>query len=426
MSRDMERQTAADSAAAGQHEQARTAGRTKKIHPYQSADILNDLAVLLDRLGVPCRRSGGKLRLPAVWRGGSGLNVSVFPGGGWNDFASGEHGNLKALLDNLGVEGLDRESLEQAAQRLDRRALAEAATLDRQRTLKTVQRLHGRGIPLVWHDKTPGEGLAFQAVVESRRRIALKASQVRPAIAYLENRGLPFADIAHATRVKRNPLDPSVDEDLRFLPDPEGGVLLFPIHAPTPGGELIGVQRVFLTPDGRPRFVDEDGTFKKMLGSAFHAPGAAGGWLIYGDRERCSERTLCLAEGPETGLAAHAGTGAATYILYSAGGLAAVSTEYVQSLNPDRVLIAADHDASGTGLRAARVAAWRLHQAGVQHIAIALPPKMIDGQGIGTAKGSDWLDVMAAAGSLGTGELLKSCATDYIPSPLDATLRVHP
>ncbi len=52
----------------------------------------------LEATGLTPRRSGAWLRIPAIWRGGSGYNVSVHSvSGAWRDHATGEHGAYSTL-----------------------------------------------------------------------------------------------------------------------------------------------------------------------------------------------------------------------------------------------------------------------------------------------------------------------------------------
>src|SRR5512134_4179636 len=103
------------------------------------------LTALADRLtarGVHCQLRGGKLLLPAVWRGKTKLTVAVWPGGGWHDAATGEHGALPALLDWLGWTALtDRAALTPAAAATDPAALAHQAEQAQQRRRRQAQAL---------------------------------------------------------------------------------------------------------------------------------------------------------------------------------------------------------------------------------------------------------------------------------------------
>ncbi|OYW53872.1 MAG: ATPase [Hyphomicrobium sp. 32-62-53] len=160
-------------------------------------------------------------------------------------------------------------------------------------------------------------------------------------------------------------------------------------------GDVIGLHRTYLgeNPDGsiakapvaKPRMM-----LGKMAGgavrlAAFNGHGALG-----------------LCEGIETGLAVMtACPGFAVWATLSTSGL-----EQVQ-LPPDakRVMILADHDASGAGLRAAETAARRLRSEG-REVVIALPPQ----------PGQDFNDLLRAAGP----DAVAAAITAALPKTEDA------
>lgn len=90
---------------------------------------------------------------------------------------------------------------------------------------------------------------------------------------------------------------------------------------------------------------------------------------------------LAVAEGIETALAFAATTNYTTWATISAGGMASL----IVPAGVKEIVIAADHDASGTGERAARVLARRLLNEG-HHVWIAMPPNV----------NTDWADVLLA------------------------------
>lgn len=90
---------------------------------------------------------------------------------------------------------------------------------------------------------------------------------------------------------------------------------------------------------------------------------------------------LVVAEGIETALAVHILTGAPVWACVSASGLASV----VLPPEAGEVFVAADHDPSGTGQRAAQVLTERLKQEG--RAGCVLFP---------STPGLDWLDVLNA------------------------------
>src|SRR5512144_1348950 len=124
--------------------------------PAERPSARDLLATLADRLadrGVRHYRRGGKLLLPAVWRGKTKLTVAVWPGGGWHDAATGEHGALPALLDRLGWTALtDRAALAPAATARPPAALAQQAEQSQQRRRRQAQALYARALSLVHAD----------------------------------------------------------------------------------------------------------------------------------------------------------------------------------------------------------------------------------------------------------------------------------
>jgi putative DNA primase/helicase len=170
--------------------------------------------------------------------------------------------------------------------------------------------------------------------------------------------------------------------DLRFHPD----LTHWDTRSGYPGmlgvvrdrdGEIIGLHRTYMTeqPDGsvtkaamaKPRM---------MLGKIAGGAVRLGGFTV--------ETALGICEGIETGLAVmKACPGLAVWATLSTSGL-----EQVQ-LPPEakRVIILADHDESGAGLRAAETAARKLRMEGREAV-IALPP----------AAGQDFNDLLLASG----------------------------
>lgn len=128
-------------------------------------------------------------------------------------------------------------------------------------------------------------------------------------------------------------------------------------------GAVIGLHRTFLAIEGASVSKARAMKPKKMLG---RVAGGAVRLGPIGDGDR-----LALCEGIETGLAVMtACRDLPVWATLSTSGLEQID------LPPGvcRVLILADHDASGAGLRAAQAAARRLRSQG-RDVAIALPPK---------------------------------------------------
>lgn len=147
-----------------------------------------------------------------------------------------------------------------------------------------------------------------------------------------------------------------------------------------PSGNLAGLHYTYLEPDG---------SSKAKLPAARGLPvkkvrtveqGATNGAAI---RLYPAATQLVLAEGIETALAVRQALGEQwpVWATVSAGGLERV----VLPDDVKRVLIAADHDASGTGQQAAIVAARRfIEQGKLVHIELPEEP------------GKDWLDALKA------------------------------
>lgn len=145
-----------------------------------------------------------------------------------------------------------------------------------------------------------------------------------------------------------------------------------------PDGSRVGLHRVFLTQDGhkaRPTHPlnGEALPCKKLLVSF---EGASHGAAIH--LYPPENGSLALAEGIETALASRLGSGLPTWACVSAGGLERV----ILPESVGDVHIMADHDASGTGQRAAQNLANRLMSEG-RRVRIHIPSR----------PGTDWLDV---------------------------------
>ncbi len=121
-------------------------------------------------------------------------------------------------------------------------------------------------------------------------------------------------------------------------------------------GELIGVHRTYLRPDGSGKADIEPA--KATLGCA------AGGAVRLA--ERCE--TLMIGEGIETCLAAMTATRLPGWSAISAGGIETLALPALVKT----VIILADHDRNGRGARAAKTAAARWLVEG-RRVRIALP-----------------------------------------------------
>ncbi|ASJ23707.1 DUF7146 domain-containing protein [Laribacter hongkongensis] len=147
-------------------------------------------------------------------------------------------------------------------------------------------------------------------------------------------------------------------------------------------GEIVGLHRTYLADKagqvGKARLVDpETGECLPARKLVSVTPGTTTGAAI---RLAAPDNgRLGLAEGIETALACHLASGLPVWSCISAHGLESVRLPYdVQS-----VWIFGDHDASGTGQKAAHRLAARLHGEGRQ-VRVLLPSR----------PGMDWCDVL--------------------------------
>jgi putative DNA primase/helicase len=148
-------------------------------------------------------------------------------------------------------------------------------------------------------------------------------------------------------------------------------------------GELIGLHRTFLRPDGSGKANVE--LQKAMLGRA------SGGAV----RLAPAAETLMIGEGIETCLAAMQATAQPTWAALSAIGI----ERLLLPLSVRTVIVLADHDRSGTGERAARTASQRWGAEG-RRVRIAMPPE----------PGTDMADVLAGRGHVRIAEVRDAAA----------------
>jgi len=133
-------------------------------------------------------------------------------------------------------------------------------------------------------------------------------------------------------------------------------------------GELIGIHRTFLRPDGSGK--GDIKPVKAMLGRA------AGGAV----RLAPAAETLMVSEGIETALAAMQATGQPAWAALSTSGMTAL----ILPPSVRGAIILADHDRNGAGERAAHAAAQRWLAEG-RRVRLAIPPQ----------PGSDFADIIA-------------------------------
>ena len=186
-------------------------------------------------------------------------------------------------------------------------------------------------------------------------------------IAHILSRAVPVADTPAATYLAGRALAVPDEADLLFHPDlthweTRTGYPALLGQVRDRSGEVIGLHRTYLVQDANEVRKAPVAKPRMMLGRV--AGGAVRLAPIAGDGR------VALCEGIETGLA----------VMTACPDLpvwATLSTSGMEQLDlppaAQRVLILADHDPSGAGLRAAEATARRLRAQG-RDVAIAIPP----------------------------------------------------
>ena len=221
-------------------------------------------------------------------------------------------------------------------------------------------------------------------------------------IEFILSRAVPVQGTLVDTYLASRCLGPANSADLLFHPDlthwdtKSGWPAMVAIIRDRVGAPL-GLHRTWLAADGSTKASIPKN--RKMLGKV------AGGAVRLAEP---SGGLLGLAEGIETTLAAmQACPALPAWATLSAGNLEAVA------LPPEvrRVVILADHDASGTGLRAAEAAAVRLHREG-RRVWVALPP----------TEGDDFNDLLIRDGEAAVRAAIEA-AVEWTPS--EATMNTE-
>jgi phage/plasmid primase-like uncharacterized protein len=272
---------------------------------------------------------------------------------------------VKALAERAGVElGLGDASPEAVERReASRRALADRAERDRVRAEKRAADEDSRRLDIarrICEDSLPGADLAA---------------------AYLGTRmAVPSPAACAGVRLWRWSRDGSV-------------WLVLPVR--DAAGELVGVHRIRVEPDGR-AWVGPDGRKdKRSLGPIYRRRGA----FAIGSPDAVG--TVIACEGWETGAALHAATGLPVLVCLSTTGLKVIDIPQAWREHARRVIIAADLDRSGAGAVAAERAVAICAEAGLI-AGVAMPgvgemPEAFDGGVLRDEVGGlDWLDVVAA------------------------------
>ena len=195
-----------------------------------------------------------------------------------------------------------------------------------------------------------------------------------PAAAYLQARGLALPDAA----------DLLFHADLTHWETKTGYPALLG-QVRDRSGDVIGLHRTYIVEDGNEVRKAAVSKPKMMLG---RVAGGAVQLAPLGNGDR-----LALSEGIETGLA----------VMTACPDLpvwATLSTSGLEQIDlppaAQRVLILADHDVSGAGLRAAEAAARRLRAQG-RDVAIAIPPE----------EGQDFNDLLQRDGAKAVAALIE-------------------
>lgn len=225
-----------------------------------------------------------------------------------------------------------------------------------------------------------------------RKMPAAKPAPKRDAtqdIAHILSRAEPIADTPAAAYLAGRALMVPEESDLLFHPDlthweTKTGYAALLGQVRDRSGEVIGIHRTYLVSDGSEARKAPITKPKMMLGRI--ASGAVRlAPLGTGDR-------LALSEGIETGLA----------VMTACPDLpvwATLSTSGLEQIDlppaAQRVLILADHDASGAGLRAAEACARHLRAQG-RNVAIAVPPE----------EGQDFNDLLLSEGPAAIAALI--------------------
>jgi len=204
-------------------------------------------------------------------------------------------------------------------------------------------------------------------------------------IAFILSHAQPITDTPASTFLRGRGIDIPETADLKFHPDlthweTKAGLPALITVVRDHAGEAVAVHRTYLAvDDDDPVKVDKAPVSKPrmMLGKV-----AGGAVRLAGIGD---DGVLGLCEGIETGLAMMTAIpGLAVWATLSATNLEQVH------LPPEarRIVILADHDASGAGARAAETAARRLRAEG-RDVAIALPPR----------EGEDFNDLLLREGA---------------------------
>ncbi len=344
-----------------------------------------DVAGALERAEIQFKRSGGRLRIKAAWRGGNGWNVAIHPDGGcWTDHGNnGESGNWHMLCDRLGISGPARALPVPVKKFSANKPAQDAADVSRRRRQALdaweagLEDLSGWARDyLISRGGTGGDGL-----LESARAAG---ARVLPASHWAAKR------------------------------DGQGAsCLLWPMRDPRTG-ELVGVQREWGRGHDNKRMkglhmvpINKKNPDVKHT-AALRFPGG------YGD-------DLYICEGQISGAAVYAATGATVLAMFDTSGLAAVPRVTIERAilgGVNRIIVAGDSGAPGVAAGEkciARLRTWGLRA----EICWTVPPAIPENSN------PDWADCYEAGGPDLVGRALKHGvrALPELPELPDASIR---
>lgn len=287
-----------------------------------------------------------------------------------------------------------------------------------------------------WHDFDGGEGGGPLSTLEQGTRLTGRALFARAAdmvgwsgapparqeppptpkperdhtqeIRFILDHAIPLPGSMAEAYLRQRGLEPPVGDNLQFHPDlthweTKTGYPAMVATVRGDSGAIVAVHRTYLAADEQ----EPDRIGKAQVSKPRMMLGKTGGGAVH-LAPIGADGFLGLSEGIETGLAVMtACPGLPVWATLSTSGM-----EQVQ-LPPEarHVLILADHDASGAGVRAADTLLRRLRREG-RHAAIVVPPE----------PGDDFNDLLLRNGPTAVGSLVRAAATqpdqqEQEPSP---------
>jgi hypothetical protein len=331
----------------------------------------------LDRAGISYKRTGAEVEADIDRTGHKSYKLNINKGL-WFNAASDERGRIPWLirtkLSDYTDEAAPRRPImpaynyAAAQQRADEDAARRTAAAQ-QIWSKAWTCTHEQDMPAGWD-----RGLS----VAQRGAARVKHEEERDAVIRYLSARLGPDHLIHWLR------------QVRIARDRDGQIMMLaPMRS---AGALVGIQRVYLTPDGQK-------ITRKMLGrhgaEALMPPSG----VLPQDLGAGSAVTL-IGEGWETVAAAVQSAGHAGIVAYDAGGLvqwSASQAALAKSMTPDQIakaraaVVLVDRDASEAGQRQSARAVKTLRGAGLTAY-YAIPPRHEDGGPRGGDKGSDWGD----------------------------------